>query len=233
MSFELSAKSGGNFTEAPPAGNHAAVLVALVDLGTQEIPPFKGVGAITWKRQVYLAWELVTEQIGGSVQGANHVIARAFAVGAGGTLHPKSTLRQYIEKWRNEEMRENEKINLSSFLGKSCFLSIVQKTSENDNVYARIDGLSAVPKDPATNKPMKIPEPRHMLFCWSMGDGEPPTLDWLPYLLGKPVADVIKRSKELSGTVPLAKPKDNTSGRTLEAPHVPDYAQEGGDNIPF
>lgn len=185
MSFKTKAESGGNFGDIPPAGNHPAVLVALIDLGTQEVE-YKGVK--DWKRKVYMAWELVTEKMSGT-KGANHVIARDFTF----SFTPKSMLRGFVEKWRGKSFSEGEEFDLSVLVGKPCLLTVIQKTSANDNAYAKVEGVSAVPKGMKVDKPQRTP------FQWGIEEEKLPEADWLPYLYGNKIADVIMESSEKSG----------------------------------
>ena len=58
MSFKMKSSSGeGGQFEIPPAGNHPAVLVGIIDLGTR---PSTFQGKTTDRREVYLVWEQVS-----------------------------------------------------------------------------------------------------------------------------------------------------------------------------
>src|SRR5579859_1912968 len=133
--FTVKAKAGGG-TEVPPAGNHPAVLVALIDLGTQRT---EYNNQVSWQRKVYLVWELTTEQVAGTTN--NHVIGRDYTL----TFSSKSLLRGLIEKWRGRGFAENEEFDLSKLLGQKCLLTVIHKTSGNDRLYAKIECISSVP----------------------------------------------------------------------------------------
>ena len=64
---QTAASSGGDYENAP-VGNHPAVLVAMIDIGTHE-EDYQGAKKQT--RKIYLAWELVDEK---KADGKNHVI---------------------------------------------------------------------------------------------------------------------------------------------------------------
>lgn len=61
MNFQLKANKGGggNGGEQVPPGNHPAVLVALIDMGTQHD---EYQGKASWRCNVLLVWELPTKK---------------------------------------------------------------------------------------------------------------------------------------------------------------------------
>jgi hypothetical protein len=161
-----------------PSGNHPAALVAMIDLGTHE-EDFQGTKKKNHK--VYLAWELTAEE-------KHMVVGRDYTL----SFSPKSALRGMVEKWRGKSFGDGEQFDLSKVLGKSCLIAIVHKQSTGgDRTYARIDGITPVPKG------MTVPPPTKELVCWDMSSGtEPPAHPWIPYLYGEPIGDVIRRSYE-------------------------------------
>lgn len=211
--FKIKATSGGGGTEVPPAGNHPAILVAIIDLGTQETS-YKDTKS--WIRKVYLIWELTTEKIAGT-KDRNHVIGRDFTF----TFSPKSMLRGIIEKWRGKAFNADEEFELDKLLGRPCMLSVAQETSKNDNLYAKVDTVTAVPKG------LNVPKATYTPFMWTLDDGDAPTQEWIPYLYGKSVKEVIGKSKERSeklnreAAVAVGAPVDNGGWH------------EGPDEIPF
>ena len=194
MGMRLKAKSSGDFESAPP-GNHPAVLVALIDLGTQETSYQNNV---EWKPQVYLVWELVTEKMTGT-KDRNHVIGRSFTA----SLHEKSMLRGFIEKWRGAKLAEDAEFDLEVLLGKPCLLTVVK----TDKGYAKIETATAIPAD-KTGKPLfAVPTPQNKPFFAPL-DGPDDIPAWVPFLYGEKVQDVIDRCQEAgsTATVPAGAP---------------------------
>ncbi len=201
---------GGDYAVCPP-GNHPAVLVAMIDLGTQE-EAYQGQSRKV--RQVFLVWELTAEKAPGSA--FNFVLGKAYTL----SFHEKAGLRQMAEKWRGKPYPEEAEIDYGAMVGKTCLLSVVNKQSANNRTYAQVAGVSAVPKG------LAVPNPMHKPFTWEIGTNTPAELpDWLPYCIGEKVPDVIKRAPESSGQQPAA------NGQ----PTVGDAPQSDADeaDIPF
>lgn len=188
--FEMKASSGGGDFEACPAGTHPAVLLGLLDIGTytesfQGQPPKDS-------RKVLLVWEV-------QVDTDRHYVGRDYTL----SFNTKSTLRQLVEKWRGKAFGDDESFDLMSVVGKPCLISIVHKQSQSGNTYARVDGVMALPKG------MPAPVAAHKTVVWSMESGSPvPRDEWIPFLRGKPLSDVVATCKERAGgrqqSAPLA-----------------------------
>lgn len=164
------------------AGSHPAVLVAMVDLGTHED---EYQGKKSRHRKAYLVWELTAEA-------SHQVIGRDYTI----SFAPKAALRGLVEKWRGRAFAENEEFDLSKILGKPCLLTVVHGTSSKGNPFAKIDGVSPVPKG------MPVPPPSRTPFSWEISGKDLPAADWLPFIYGEAVTDVIRRSEEYRGTSP-------------------------------
>lgn len=182
----------GGAIEKAPAGNHPAVLVAIIDLGHQ-LRQFDDDGK--WQHRIYLVWELVTEKQSG---GANHVVGALVTM----SLHEMATLRKWVEARRAAPIAEGQDFNITEELGKPCLLNI----KHSDKGYPRVDGVTAVPKGlpcpPATRKPFAL-----TLDEYRAGTKVP---EWIPWLYGKPISDHIGQSRELSGSKPAnATPVNN------------------------
>lgn len=209
--FSVKAYSG-DYSDSAPPGNHPAVLVALVDLGTQK-SDYKG--KISWNRKVYMCWELVNEKIDGT-KAVNHVIGRDFAV----YFSPKAALRGFVEKWRGKAFAEGEDFDLGVLLGQACLLNVIHKPS-GDKMYPRVEGVSKVPKG------MKVEKPQRTPFKWMIGEGKYPDPDWIPYLYGQPLRDHIAQADELHGGLNVgkrdAKPEPEMAGvgRSAEDDEAP------------
>ncbi len=176
------ATSNADF-ETPPAGNLPAVLVGIIDLGTHEHPGFQG-GPPETKRTVLLVWELVEELKADSKM--RHTIGRSYTL----SFAKKAGLRILLEKWRGRDYMPGDDIDISKVLGMSCLLSVTH-TSKGDNTYARVDGIAPVVKG------MTVPAPQNRPLLWEIDSGQPiPEADWIPYVFGESVKDLVERSDE-------------------------------------
>lgn len=172
---------GGAFAKAP-AGNHPAVLVAIVDMGTQK-NDFQG--QTKWQHRAFFVWELVAEKQEGTDK--NHVIGIDLTL----SLNDKATLYKWIAARLGKPVPDGEDYDLSKELGQPCLLNVTEK-----NGYPKVSGVSAVPKGFA------VPAPQHQPYSWHLSqaaDGLVNIPDWIPYLYGKPIGDHIKQSRELGG----------------------------------
>ncbi len=180
--FKNKASSGGGDFTAAPAGSHPAVLVAMVDLGTHD-DTYQG--KVNTNRKLFLAWELTAEP--DAATGENFIVGRDYT----NSLNPKAAFRQIVEKWRGRAFTDGEEFDYSKLLGKPCLLTLVHKTSQGGNTYAKIDSVGPLPKGmkaaPATKAPL----------LWEIGDDMAKLPSWLPFVYGEAVTEVLKRSAEL------------------------------------
>ena len=181
--------------ETPPAGSHGAVLVAIIDLGTQR-ESFQG-GPERDQHQIYLVWELTGCKMTGSEH--THLIGRRYTF----SLAEKAALRRLVKSWRGRDVSSGEDFDVLAMLGKKCLLSISHNES-GDKVYANLEGVFA----PEPGR--QVPDPKRKPVARQVTSAEP-VPDWLPYIYGEPVLEVIKRAKEL---LPAA---TNGSGAVLAA----------------
>lgn len=181
MEWNVSA-GGGNFEKAP-AGNHPAVLVGLVDLGMQWMDAYKDRPG-KYMRKAFFVWELVTKKQAG-MKDKNLLIAADLTV----SLHENATMTQWLKARLGRTPPDNYNIFLE--LGQPCLLSVVEEGG-----YPKVKGMSAVPDG------FTIPAPQNKPFGYKL-NAKDPSLEtlpgWLPYRYGRPVADVIRESKEIAG----------------------------------
>lgn len=173
--------TGGNFEKAP-AGNHPAVLVAIIDMGTQEN---EYNGESKSQHRAYFIWELVTEKMSGT-KDRNHLIGIDLTV----SLNEKAKLRQWIEARTGKKMPDDLEYDISKELGQKCLINIVEK-----NNYPKIAGISALPKS------LPCPEPQNTPIAISLEEfrtGAKTIPDWVPFLYGEHLAEHIKRCEELT-----------------------------------
>lgn len=136
---------GGDFAPCP-AGNHVAICIQVIDLGTQET---NYMGEIDHKRQVRIGWEIPDERMSDG---------RPFTIGKTYTFssHKKAGLRQHLESWRGVAFKDSDLgpggFNIQNILGKPCLLNVMQKEKQTGGFYATVAGVSKLPKG------MPIPE---------------------------------------------------------------------------
>jgi hypothetical protein len=181
--------SDGLDFERPEAGPQAAVLVALIDLGTQRDDFGDRQRQV---RKVLLAFELAERRRDGTA----FVVARDYTL----SLGRKAALRKMVEGWRGAALAEDEEVRLAEWLGKPCLLTLVEHTTSSDKIVVKVDGVGRLPKGMVALTPSRAP------LAWSIAGPRCalPELAWVPYLYGQPVGDVIKRSAEWRGEAATA-----------------------------
>jgi hypothetical protein len=219
-SFTIPVSNKGGEFETPPEGNQPATCVALIDLGTQrtdyngEVRWQRQVnGEVRWQRQVYLVWELAHEVMAGT-KDSRHLIGRNYTF----SLGKKALLRSVVEGWRGKDLAEDSDFDLANVLGKPCLVNVIHKKANSGNTYAKVEGVKAVPKG------MTVPRPQRKPFARLL-DSADAVPDWVPYLIGRPVAEVIADCQERAGNGKEAPP----AGPAEE----PDGAPAGYNDIPF
>ncbi len=204
--------SGGDFEKAP-AGNQPAALVAIIDMGTQLVKAFSAGDADKEQHRAYFVWELTTEK---KKDGSGHVIGLDLNI----SLNEKAKLRKWIEARIGRQLGESERYDILSELGKPCLLNVVEKKG-----YPKIDSMGALPKG------MPVPEPTYKPFAWHLDQfrqtGKLDFPAWVPWLYGVPLAEHIKRAKEMipsPGGAPISPPASPTSAPPPPAKPTPPAA---------
>lgn len=209
MSFTMTANKGGSGPqEQAPAGNHPAVLVALVDLGTQH-EEFQG--EAKWVRKVLLVWELPTKK---KANGAAHLIDAAVTM----SLNEKATLRKYAEAMSGAKIADGAPFDVTALVGKACMLNVLT----NEKGYSKVAGVAGFP-DLGVPPPKPTVEP----FVCALEDfqGGRAVPAWVPWQYSRAVgqrvsvADYVKLCKEIAGDG-SRKPMGATAGA-------------GDDTLPF
>lgn len=187
MSFKMSANKGsGEGVAKAPAGNHPAVLVAIVDMGTQK-SDFQG--QEKWQHRAFFVWELVNENVAG-FKDKHHVIGIDLTL----SLNEKAKLRKWIEARTGKPLPDGADFDAADELGKPCLLNVIDKGG-----YPKIDAVTAFPKG------FPEPKPQQQPFAWSLENykangGQINLPDWLPWFYGRPLAETIKECKEIGQT---------------------------------
>lgn len=203
----------GEGYEKPPAGNHPAVCVAIIDLGTHQ-EAFKGEEPKP-VHKLWIVWELPGEKVSG-YRDKNHTIAREFSL----TMTPKSHLRQYVKQWFGKEPPDGKPFDPAVLLGHACLLNIIH----TEKGYAQVNGIGPLPKG------MPKPVPQNKGFVWFIGCGQDvPNQDWIPYRFGKPLGEYIRTATEYLST-PVGQPQqDRAEGGDEEA----EAEQPADSGIPY
>jgi hypothetical protein len=188
MGFKVKAtakgQGEGGAWELPPEGNHAAQLVALIDLGTH-LETYEG--KPSKKHKVYLAWELVEEPRSDG-QG-NHVVCEEYTL----SFNENAKLRSLVGEWLNVKFKDEQEFDLTGLFKRPCLLTVkhVQGKKNPEKTYYRV-GNAAKPTKGMTVKPASWPQ-----VVWDFeSKSAPPSEDWLPYLRGLPVAEKVRESDE-------------------------------------
>lgn len=211
MSFKQTAGKGGGDFERAPAGNHPAVLVAIIDLGTQHN---EYQGKASWRREVLLVWELPTKK---TAAGKSHLMSAAVTL----SLNEKATLRKWIDGMTGKKMADGTEFDITAVLGKTCLLNVLH----NDKGYPRVEAVAGypdgLPAPTATLAPTAV-----SLEEFEAGKAIP---EWVPWLYSRSLekmvspADHVRNCKEIAG-----------EGPPRSAPATePAEAGKAGDPIPF
>lgn len=178
--WELKPSGGGDFPEAVEADNYPAILVALVELGTQEAE-YKGV--VSYRREIFLAWEL------SGVEGSP-VLGKAFSA----SLSPKSNLGKWLAGLTRDGKVPAEGVNLLDLLGKPCLLQVSAQTKQTENGERTYNSLVIASRLP---KGMVAQPAKHKALVINLDDDIP---DWLPRSYGRLLVDIRNVSAEKHST---------------------------------
>lgn len=204
------------------AATHAAVCVAIVDVGTHVNPTYGKA-----QRIVYIAWEFPDEPMVTWVDketGENHSGPRLkwkrYTLTLG-TAEKPSNLRRDLTSWRGREFSDEERkvFDLERVLNAPCMITIVHETASSGKVYDNIGAIVRLPKGMQPPKPSSKPVYFSLDDYLSSDDVEPVSAKIPPWL-----AERTLKSEEWS-----------RSGRTLGGADdsVKDVAAFSGDDIPF
>lgn len=141
MKFSASNTESREF-QNPSTGPVSAVLIQIVDLGTQKT---------TWQGEEKFAKKVkfifeIDEQMN---DGRPFTVNRDFTA----SLHEKSALRTFLESWKGQKFSDEElgKFDPKSLLGKACTLNLV---TSKDGKYVNIDSASKLMKGIQPIKPV-------------------------------------------------------------------------------
>lgn len=178
---------GGEGMELPEEGQHMAVCVGMIDLGTHLEPGYQG-APDREARKCFMLFELVNES---KEDGTHHVVGVEYTA----SLNAKSKLVGMLQKVRGKNYNDGEDVDVTAVVGKPCQVLINHKKSAAGRTYARVGDVTSAPKGTKGLKGENGP----LLFIMdeeSEEELELPTEAWLPYVVGEAVSEKIKRSPE-------------------------------------
>jgi hypothetical protein len=134
MSMIVNTKGGGGERVLPKTGLNQAVLVSIVDIGTQERGEYQG-EKLKPARQAIITWSLTNQHhIFDEEKGAEPLhVSKWFTL----SVHEKSALRKMVKSIRGKDI--DGEFDLFSLLGANCMLNLVES---NDGKYVNIEGFS-------------------------------------------------------------------------------------------
>ena len=181
---------GGDY-DRPPTGQHPAVLVALIDLGTTE-STFRnsktGKDETKDRHKIALAWELTAEH---DSKGETFVVLQDYTW----SLAKNAGLRPIVKGFLGRDLADQEEYDLAEMLGKPCCVTLTDGISNNGKKFVEVASVS---------QPMRgltVPPATKPIYAFLLGMINS-TLDeiaipaWVPKLYGRYVLDDIKASKE-------------------------------------
>jgi hypothetical protein len=171
----------------PPAGLHPARLIQIVGLGTTLNENFN-----KREKRVRFAWELLgvtfeTEE----GEEVNHLISKDYSL----KLSRKAHLRKHVEGMTGKALVDGEDFDLEKLLDIQCQIQVIHAngTGKNSNeVYANVDSVLPVGKDPKSGKPFKYDRATRDLVIFDIDNIDDEILSKLPDWL----QDTIMKSDE-------------------------------------
>jgi hypothetical protein len=149
----IAKNTGGEFNNIlPPQGNHTAICVRMIHIGTAE---FEYKGEKKKQNRVRLYFELSYEKaiFKPEVGEENFMVSKEYTL----SMHEKATLRKDLESWRGKAFTEEEAkaFDITALLGVPCMVNIITKVHEpTGNKYAQIASISGIPK--GMEKPQRV-----------------------------------------------------------------------------
>lgn len=139
----ITAKQPEQKFDLVPAGNHLAICYQMIEIGTEE-REYQGEKKSAYT--VRIVWELPNERkIFNEEKGE-----QPFSIGKDYTLsmHEKANLRHDLQSWRGKSFTDQEAngFDITKLIAKPCMLNVIHVQSKTGNTYAKIAGVTPVPK---------------------------------------------------------------------------------------
>ena len=191
-----------------PDGNHVAVCVRVIDLGTQKTE-FQG--QTKTQRKVLVTWEIPDEKM---EDGRPFTVNKKYTFSS----HEKSNFRKDLESWRGVPFKDSDfgpgGFDVKNLLGVGCLLNVVHN-EKNGNTYANIASIARLPKG------MNAPAPENQIVYFSLDNP-----DWAVF---EGLSDSLKKI--------IAESPEYHEARSTNEDHGPqspeDYGADLEDEIPF
>jgi hypothetical protein len=174
--------------ELPPEGTSDAICVAWLDLGSYknhfaDQPPKPGQPPNReYVRKLMLVFELVGSA---DAQSQPFLLAEVWTK----TLAKNSTMAARFAGWGLKP--EVRRLPLSQILGRPALVSVIHKTTNQGRIFPHIQSLLEWPRNRSAPKSIRP------LYSWDIDTAAAlPDADWLPFALGRPVAEMIRESLE-------------------------------------
>ncbi len=210
--MSLTVKNEGDYTPCP-AGNHAAICYAVIDLGTQHQDQFVWEGKsieASDRPQILIMWEIAGERI--EIDGVDKPASISKFYNA--FWGERASLRIHLEAWRGRPFTGDEidAFNVGNLLGKPCMVNVIH----TDKGKAKVAGIAAWPKG------MTTPTPENEPLLFDLENHDQGTFD----KISEGIQNIIKKSPEWQ-----AQNQPVLGFRQTENPVPDDF--EDNSSIPF
>lgn len=216
MSFTgKKSESSGSF-EQPDPGLQAAVLIRIVDWGTQDWGNFGP------KRRVQFVWEVAQEVAEGEHKGDHLHVSKMYTL----SFNQKSNLMGDLESWRGRAYDPGDEIDLETALGKPCMLTLVAE-QKGEYLNVNVKSVSAMPQGMLPITPDAKP------FSFNFDDPDWDNFAELPQKTQDKLAITAEYKTAMGLKAESSKVVEQPSGARH---YTPDPAVEGNDfddDIPF
>jgi len=128
--------------EKCPSGTYAAVCIGVFDLGMEK-EVWEGKESV--KQKVLIAFEVDERIKSGDYTGERFVLSKKYTFSS----HEKATLRKHLESWRGKAFSDEEiaGFDIEKIVGKSCYIQVMEKTSQTGKQYQIISSILPLPKN--------------------------------------------------------------------------------------
>lgn len=150
ISITVKENQGGGY---PPieAGSYRAICYSIVVLGTTYNEVFDNV-----QKKIMFTWELPDERIDVDGEDKPRAISATYTL----SLNEKANLRKTLESWRGKQFTAEELrgFDITKVLGAPCMISTTTGTNTLGKQYAKVTGVSRLPKGMEVPKDTENPK---------------------------------------------------------------------------
>lgn len=175
MGLKVPPIKSGQPVNPVPAGTHQAVLIGVIDIGSQDATDFSGNPEV--QHQVIMLFELPHERMD---DGRPRNVSRRFKL----SMHEKAGLRKCVHALIGKKLTDAEamQIELAKLCGANCLIEIVEQPRKDGNgTYSKVEGFTTLMRG------MKPVEPEGDCIAYEIEQGEPPAglPEWIKGEIGK------------------------------------------------